>query len=154
MNTATTRYLAPGFVTARVVNPIVAGLTRIGLPVKGSAVLEVAGRSSGLPRATPVNPLRLAGTTYLVAPRGQTDWVKNIRVAGTAALIRGRRRTEIAVIEMADSEKAPVIRAYLKEWAWEVGTFFPGLSADSADADLAEAAPRFPIFRVTSERAA
>ena len=50
--------------------------------------------------------------------------------------------------ELADDDKAPILRAYLRAWAWEVGRFFDGLSADSPDADVAAAAPGFPVFRI------
>jgi hypothetical protein len=147
-NTQPARYLAPGGFTRRVFNPLVGWLTRRGISLKGSEVLEVRGRSSGEIRATPVNPLTLAGVTYLVAPRGETQWVRNIRSAGEAALVRGRSRRPIRVEELADDVKAPLIRAYLKEWAWEVGAFFPGLKSDSSDAEIAAVASGFPVFRV------
>lgn len=142
------RYLTPGRVTTGLVNPLVAWLTRHGLPLKGSAVLEVAGRVSGETRATPVNPLVSDATTYLVAPRGETQWVRNIRQAGGGALVRGRSRREIAVTELADAAKPAIIRAYLRAWAWEVGKFFPGLSAQSSDDEIAAVAAGFPVFRI------
>src|SRR5689334_11423080 len=72
-------YQRPGWFTTNVFNPIVAGLTRLGIGVYGSRVLEVRGRRSGEWRSTPVNLLRYEGEEYLVAPRGQTQWVKNLR---------------------------------------------------------------------------
>lgn len=145
---ASTRSLRPGFLTRRVVNPLVTWFTRRGWSLKGSAVLEVPGRRSGAIRATPVNPLELDGQTWLVAPRGETDWVRNVRAAGTATLVHGRARRPIAVDEVDDADKPAVIRAYLAEWAWEVGAFFPGLRADSSDAEIAAVASGFPVFRV------
>ncbi len=142
------RYLRPGAFTTRVMNPVVAWLTRHGVGLKGAAVLEVRGRTSGQPRTTPVNPLPLDGERYLLAPRGETEWVRNLRVAGTAALNVRRGREEFAVAEVADADKPPIIRAYLKEWAWEVGAFFEGLSAKSPDDDIAAVAPGFPVFRI------
>lgn len=144
----TRRYLRPGAFTNRVLNPLMAWLVRRGLGVKGAAVLEVVGRRSGEPRTTPVNPLPLGGERYLLAPRGETEWVRNIRVAGRAALLTRRGREEFAVVEVDDGEKLPIIRAYLKAWAWEVGAFFEGLDAKSADADIAAVAAGFPVFRI------
>ena len=75
MNDATTgagttdRYLQPDWFTRRVFNPTVAGLTRLGISVWGSRVLEVAGRTTGEVRTTPVNLLTVDGQRYLVAPR-------------------------------------------------------------------------------------
>ena len=139
-------YQAPGVVTRRVMNPLVAGLTRLGLPLAGSAVLGVRGRSSGEVRTTPVNPLTLDGQRYLVSARGHGEWVRNLRVAGEAELRVGRRVERVAAVELDDAAKAPVLRAYLRAWAWEVGAFFDGITADSSDAELAEVASRHPVF--------
>ena len=78
----TTHYAAPGPITRTLLNPLVAALTRLGLPLAGSAVLGVRGRASGELRTTPVNPLTLDGRRYLVAARGHTQWVRNLRAAG------------------------------------------------------------------------
>ena len=51
--------------------------------------------------------------------------------------------------ELADADKAPVLRAYLRAWAWEVGAFFDGVDADSSDEELAAIADRHPIFVIT-----
>jgi deazaflavin-dependent oxidoreductase (nitroreductase family) len=127
----------------------VAALTRLGVSVAGSRVLEVRGRKSGEPRQTPVNLLTLDGTRYLVAPRGHTQWVRNLRVAGEAELRVGRRTETVRATELADADKAPVLRAYLRAWAWEVGAFFDGVDADSSDEELAAIADRHPIFEIT-----
>jgi len=142
------RYLRPGRMTNRVLNPAMAWLVRRGVGLKGAAVLEVRGRTSGEPRTTPVNPLPLDGERYLLAPRGETEWVRNIRVAGRAALVTRRGREEFEVAEVPDGEKTPIIRAYLRAWAWEVGAFFEGLSAKSGDAEIAAVAAGFPVFRI------
>ncbi len=145
------RYVKPGRFTNHVFNPLVAWLTRRGVGLKGAAILEVRGRKSGEPRTTPVNPLPLGGERYLLAPRGETEWVRNIRVAGRGALITRRRREEFAVSEVPDAEKVPIIRAYLKEWAWEVGAFFEGITAKSDDDEVRAVAAGFPVFRILPE---
>lgn len=141
-----TYYLAPGAITRTVLNPLVAGLTRLGLPLAGSAVLGVRGRTSGELRTTPVNPLRHDGRRYLVAARGHTQWVRNLRASGVAELRVGRRTEHVRAVEVADADKAPVLRAYLHAWAWEVGVFFDGVDAGSPDEALAAAGPRHPVF--------
>ena len=118
------------------------------MSVKGSRVLEVRGRSSGEQRTTVVNLLEVDGVRYLVAPRGVTQWVRNVRAAGGGNLRLGRKVERFTAVELADDEKAPIIRPYLRAWAWEVGKFFDGLTADSPDAEIAAAAPGFPVFRV------
>jgi len=145
------RYIAPTRLD-RIFNWTVAWLTRVRIRVLGSRVLRVARRSSGEWRSTPVNLLTVDGQTYLVAPRGTTQWVKNIRVAGGGELRVGRRVTPFTVHELPDAEKPPVIRAYLRRWAWEVGRFFEGVTASSPDSELLRLAPGFPPFRVTASR--
>lgn len=142
------RYIAPGRFTRRVFNPLVARLTKMGLSLAGSRVLTVAGRRSGTPRTTVVNVLTLDGERYLVAPRGQAQWVRNLRASGTATLRVGRRREAVTATELDDDDKLPVLRAYLERWKWEVGQFFDDLDHRSGDDDLRAAAPGFPAFRL------
>jgi deazaflavin-dependent oxidoreductase (nitroreductase family) len=143
----------PGWVTANVFNRIVAGLTRSGVSLLGSRVLEVKGRSSGQPRRTPVNLLDLDGERYLVAPRGETQWARNLRVSGEGRLLVGRRSESFTAVELADEEKAPVLRAYLKRWTFEVSAFFDGVGPDSSDDELRDAAPKHPVFRLARSAA-
>jgi deazaflavin-dependent oxidoreductase (nitroreductase family) len=141
------RYVPPSRGTG-VFNTVVAGLTRLGLSVWGSRVLAVRGRTSGQWRTTPVNPLTLDGARYLVAPRGQTQWVRNLRAAGGGELRLGRRAEPFTATELADEEKPAVLRAYLKRWRAEIGVFFGGVGPDADDATLLEIAPGYPVFRI------
>jgi deazaflavin-dependent oxidoreductase (nitroreductase family) len=129
-------------------NRAVGLLTKLGISIMGSRVLAVKGRTSGLWRTTPVNLLTVDGARYLVAPRGQAQWVRNIRVAGGGELRLGRRAEQFTSTELADADKAPVIRAYLERWGWEVGRFFDGLAKDASDPEILAVAPGFPVFRV------
>ena len=143
----TTHYREPGFFTRRVFNPIVAFLTHRGISIWGSRVLEVRGRTTGEPRRVPVNLLTLDDHQYLVAPRGEAQWVRNVRAAGgRLATIVGSRREEWVATQLDGAAKIPVLRAYLKRWKAEVGVFFDGASADSTDDELAAIAPRHPVF--------
>ena len=142
-------YQRPGWFTTNVFNRVVAALTRLGVSVYGSRVLEVKGRKSGEWRQTPVNLLRYQGAEYLVAPRGHTQWVKNLRASGQGRLRVGRRRQPFSAVELADDEKPPLLRAYLKKWKFEVGVFFGGVGPDSSDEDLLRVAQDHPIFRLT-----
>jgi deazaflavin-dependent oxidoreductase (nitroreductase family) len=143
-------YQKPGWFTRHVFNGLVAVLTRAGLSVLGSRVLEVRGRTSGEPRRTPVNLLTHDGQRYLVAPRGETQWVRNLRVAGDGVLLLGRRRQPFTASEVGDVDKREVLRAYLKRWKAEVGVFFDGVDASSPDAELDRIAPRHPVFAITT----
>ena len=145
----TTHYQRPGALTRRIMNPLVAFLTHHGLPLAGSAELGVRGRKSGELRTTPVNPLTLDGRRYLVSPRGHTQWVRNVRAGGETQLRVGRRVETVRPVELDDAAKVPVLRAYLKAWAWEVGAFFDGVGADASDAEIAAIADRHPVFVLT-----
>jgi deazaflavin-dependent oxidoreductase (nitroreductase family) len=139
----------PGWFTKNVFNRLVALLTRLGISVLGSRVLEVRGRSSGLWRSTPVNLLTLDGQRYLVAPRGHTQWVRNLRASGDGRLRLGRRSEPFAASEvLADADKVPILRAYLKRWKAETGVFFEGVGPDSPEAELTRIAPNHPVFRI------
>jgi deazaflavin-dependent oxidoreductase (nitroreductase family) len=140
-------YRKPGGLTQNVFNKLVAALNGAGISVLGSRVLEVKGRKSGLPRRTPVNLLPLDGREYLVSPRGETEWVRNVRASGGQLdLLLGRRRKSYLGRELADDEKVPVLRAYLKRWKMEVGVFFEGVGPDSTDEQIRAAAPKHPAF--------
>jgi deazaflavin-dependent oxidoreductase (nitroreductase family) len=143
-----TRYITPGWFDRRVFNPLVAFFTKRGLSLMGSRVLSVAGRRSGVRRSTVVNLLPLEGERFLVAPRGHTQWSRNLRAAATAELRVGRRVEVVSAREVPDAQKVPVLREYLRRWGWEVGTFFEGIDKGSTDAELAAIAPDFPVFEV------
>ncbi len=141
-------YDKPDFMTKHLLNPAVAFFTRMGLSLRGSRVLAVRGRTSGEWRTTPVNLLHLEGRRYLVAPRGETQWARNVRVSGGGELRLGSKREEFRVAELPDAEKPPVLRAYLKLWKMETGRFFDGVTHESPDADVIRIAPLHPVFRI------
>ena len=142
-------YQRAGWFTKNVFNRLVAGLTRMGVSVVGSRVLEVPGRKSGEPRRTPVNLMTFEGQRYLVAPRGHTQWVRNLRASGSGRLLVGRRAERFSAEELPDSDKVPLLRAYLKKWAWETGQFFGGVGADAPEEELRRIAPDHPVFRIS-----
>jgi hypothetical protein len=144
-------YQQPGWFTRHIFNRAVARFTRLGVSVWGSRVLEVRGRRSGEPRRTPVNLLTHEGSPYLVAARGETEWVRTHRAdEGRLTLIVGRRRQAWQATEIPETDRLPVLRSYLARWKWEVGAFFHGTSTDSTDAEWEAEARLHPIFRLTS----
>lgn len=143
------RFQEPGWFTKNVFNRVVAGLTKLGISVAGSRVLEVKGRKSGEWRRTPVNLLTHDGSRYLVSPRGHTQWVRNMRVSGNGRLVVGRRTEEFSAAEVSDDEKPSLLRAYLAKWKWEVGAFFGGVGPESSDEELRRIAPDHPAFRIS-----
>jgi hypothetical protein len=84
---------------------------------------------------------------YLVSPRGNSQWVRNVRAdGGRLTLILGGRRDERVGQEIPDVDKPPILREYLRRWKAEVGQFFEGVGPDSSDEDLARIAPKHPVF--------
>jgi hypothetical protein len=142
-------YQQPDFFTRQIMNRLVMRLTRTGVSIRGSRVLEVPGRTSGVARRVPVNPLEVEGVQYLVAPRGETQWVRNARAAGQVTLIKGRRRQAFALMELGDDQKPALLRSYLTKWKFEVGMFFEGVGPDSTDEEIAAIAPKHPVFQLT-----
>lgn len=135
--------------STRIFNVIVKRLSRLGVSAFGAKELVVTGRKSGKQHSTPVNPVRVEGQLYLVAPRGQTQWVRNVRHDPRIMLRSGRSEASYTAHEVHDASAVPVMRHYMKRWAWEVGRFFPeGVSAKSTDAELAAVVVDHPVFRL------
>ena len=149
MSDVTARYVTPDAFTRRVFNPLIRRFTLMGVSVRGSSELRVKGRRSGEWRANVVNPLRFGDAEYLVAPRGVTQWVRNLRMAGRGELRVGRRVDSFTAQELPDAEKVAILRAYLTKWKFEVGKFFGGVGPEANDAEILAIAPGYPVFVVT-----
>ena len=142
-------YKEPDWFTRHIFNSLVKGLTRMGVSVRGSRVLEHRGRTSGKLHHVPVNLLTIEGRQYLVAPRGETQWVRNVRHAGGhMVLILGRQRQLCTAREVPVADSVPMLRAYLRRWKFEVGMFFDGVTPDSTDAEWAAVAADHPVFEI------
>jgi deazaflavin-dependent oxidoreductase (nitroreductase family) len=154
-DSSSSRYVMPatpmGRRMGKLSNGLVASLTRAGVSIKGSRVLSVRGRKTGEWRSTPVNPLSYEGKRYLVSPRGQTQWVRNMRVAGGGELRVGRRVETFTAEELPDEQKPALLREYLRRWKFEVGMFFDGVGPDAPDAKLLEIAPGYPVFQIAMQ---
>ena len=141
-------YQQAGWFTRNVFNKTVAGLTGLGISIMGSRIMAVRGRKSGEWRTTPVNLLVIDGQRYLVAPRGHTQWVRNMWVAHGGELRLGRKAEPFTATEVADEDKPAILRAYLKRWKAEVGVFFGGVGPDSPEDELGRIAPDHPVFKI------
>jgi deazaflavin-dependent oxidoreductase (nitroreductase family) len=140
-------YRRPDWFTRRVMNRMLNLAMRLGISVWGSRTLEHVGRTSGVVYRTPVNPLMFEARQYLVSPRGETQWVRNVKAAdGRLILILGRRRLERTAVEIPVAERTPILRAYLQRWKFEVGMFFDGIGPDSTDEEFAAIAAKHPVF--------
>jgi deazaflavin-dependent oxidoreductase (nitroreductase family) len=143
------RYQRPDWFTRNVFNPMVAAFTRLGLSLWGSRILEVPGRKTGEPRRTPVNLMTFEDGRYLVAPRGHTQWVRNLRASGSGKLHVGRRTEDFTAVELEDTEKPDLLRTYLRKWKWESGQFFGGVGPDAPEDEIRRIAPDHPVFRIS-----
>jgi len=100
-------HLRPPFFVRRIFNPIA---MRFG--ISGSERLTVTGRRTGRAYSVPVLPVEHGGARYLVSPRGETDWVRNVRASGTARLGRHGRQRTVRVTEIPVPEREPILTAY------------------------------------------
>lgn len=140
-------YKRPGWLMRKTLTPFLNLLMRLGISAWGSRVLEHRGRRSGTLHHTPVNLLTLDEKEYLVAARGETEWVRNVRAAdGNLTLILGRHRQARTAAEVPVEARTEILRAYLRRWKFEVGMFFEGVGPDSSDAEFAVIAQRHPVF--------
>lgn len=99
-------YVRPGALLSKVLNPIVVALGR-------KPVLVVRGRKSGKLLKVPMDPpFEWNGTRYLVSPRGETHWARNLRAAGEADLRTGRGLEHVRVVEIDGTERDSVVRTY------------------------------------------
>jgi deazaflavin-dependent oxidoreductase (nitroreductase family) len=145
----TAHYAKPGWFSRNVLNRIISGSTKAGLPLRGSRILAVRGRTSGEWRTVPVNPLSYDGATYLVAPRGDTQWTRNLRVAGGGELRSKKGALVFTAVELADRDKPEVLRAYLRNWKAETSRFFDNVGPDAPQEEIERIAPRHPIFKIS-----
>jgi hypothetical protein len=132
----------------RHIQSLIGFLAKRGVGPMGIRMLSVRGRTSGQWRSVPVSPITVGGERFLVSPRGRTQWVRNIRVAGGGKLRLGRAVETVTVTELADEEKLPVLREYFRKWGWEVSAYFDGLTKNPDDEQLAAVAPGVPTFHI------
>lgn len=139
------RYERPG-APARVANTVIRRLAEAGVSIAGTHALAVRGRKTGKRRSVVINLLTVDGVDYVVAPRGNTEWVRNVRAAGRVQLGPRWRRTPARVTEISDDAKPALLRRYLQRWYWQVKGHVSGLTPDSSDEELRNAAPSIPVF--------
>jgi hypothetical protein len=143
----TAPYSKPGFISTNVLNKFIMLATKLGMSPQGAQTLRVKGRKSGAWHSTPINPHAVDGARYLVAPRGNTQWARNLRAGCEAELKIGRKSERIAVTELTDIEKPVIIATYLDRWGSVTRTHF-GATAHPDAAELERLAARTPVFRL------
>ena len=85
----------------------------------------------------PVIPVEVDGVSYLVAPFGESEWVRNLRKAGTGHLGRKSGGELFHADELPVSQRPPIIAAYRQGARRDVNRYFTRLP-DPAD---------HPVFR-------
>ncbi|MEO8541401.1 MAG: nitroreductase/quinone reductase family protein [bacterium] len=141
-------YKKPG-APVRIMNSVLGVAMKLGLSPQGGQLLTVRGRKSGKNMTTPVNPMAFEGAEYLVAPRGDTHWTRNLRVAGTGVLRIGRKRRTVKVVaELVDAEKPPILLAYLGRWAGVTKDHFGITWPNPSESDVTRVCARTPMFRI------
>ena len=147
----TARYDEPNR-TARAANGLIRWLAEMGISIAGTRALQVRGRKTGKVRGVVINVLKADGVDYLVSPRGNTQWVRNVRAAGVVDVGPRWRRRRLTATEVVDAAKPELLRRYLGKWYWEVKGHIAGLTPDSGDDELRSAATLIPVFALATLR--
>ncbi|MCV7027961.1 nitroreductase family deazaflavin-dependent oxidoreductase [Mycobacterium sherrisii] len=144
-----TRYEEPNR-AARAGNAVIRWLAESGVSIVGTRALRVRGRKTGQPRGVVVNLLTVDGVDYLVSPRGNTQWARNVRAAGEVEIGPRWRRQRLRAVEVDDAAKPELLRRYLDRWFWQVKGYVGGLTPESTDQQFNAAAPTIPVFALAS----
>jgi deazaflavin-dependent oxidoreductase (nitroreductase family) len=131
----------------RTVNRAFGFILKLGIGLSHNYLLEVRGRKTGKVYSTPVNVLEHSGHEYLVAPRGYTQWVRNVETSGEATLVRGSKREKVRLRPIAEEEKPEILKAYLDRFKLTVQRYFP-IPAGSPVDIFVPLSTRYPVFEL------
>jgi deazaflavin-dependent oxidoreductase (nitroreductase family) len=115
-------YLKPPAFTRHLANPLA-----MRLSARGVATLTVVGRRTGDPHKVPVIPVDVDQSRYLVSPYGESDWVRNLRAAGTGRLRRKGQDEVFQATEVPVDERRAIIARYREVAGSLVGPCFTKL---------------------------
>ena len=118
----------------KIINPM-AGKTGM------ASELTVKGRTSGKPLSVPLTPIEVDGKLYLVSARGETDWVRNLRMVGEGELKHKRETFHFSATELTGDELARIVEEYREQLGKVVANYFRQLP-DPSD---------HPTFLVTKQ---
>jgi deazaflavin-dependent oxidoreductase (nitroreductase family) len=95
---------------------------RKGIAPRAFVLLETTGRSSGLPRQTPIGNGLVGDTFWLVAAHGiQADYVRNMRVNPRVRLKIDRRWRSGTAVLLADDDTHARSRTLPHQWDAAIG---------------------------------
>ena len=137
---------------ARAANALIRWLAEVGISIAGTRALRVRGRKTGRLRGVVINVLTVDELDYLVSPRGNTQWVRNVRAAGVVETGPRWRRVSARVTEVDDAAKPELLKPYLARWYWQIKDVVVGLTPESTDEQLRAAAPLIPMFALAGDR--
>jgi len=126
-------YLKPPAFTRHLANPLA-----MRMSARGVATLTVAGRRTGEPRKVPVIPVEVGASRYLVAPYGESEWVRNLRAAGKGELSRKGQTEAFQAVEVPAGDRAAIIARYRQVAGRTVSPYFTKLPK----------ADDHPVFRI------
>jgi hypothetical protein len=126
-------YRKPNAFARKVFNPLA-----MRFNISGTEALAVRRRKSGGTQRVPLIRVEVGGHDYLVSPRGESDWVKNLRAAGEAELEGKDAKRRVRAVEIPVEERPPILEAYQAKAGRAVASHFKALP-DPAD---------HPVFRV------
>src|ERR1700704_4806045 len=107
-------------------SPIAKALLDARVPLGFNGLVTIRGRTSGLPRTTPVAIIAVAGRRWGWAPWGDVHWVRNLRAAGCATITVRGRKEEVRATELDRTERVGFFRDTLGPVAHGIpfGTWF------------------------------
>ena len=121
-----------------------------GFGLSHNYLLEVVGRKSGRIYSTPVNVLDHNSKRFLVAPRGEAEWVRNALAASHVWLKKGRTRQRYGLRPVSDVEKPELLKEYLDRYKTTVQRYFP-VQAGSPPKAFSGIAVHYPVFELVPE---
>ncbi|HET9318904.1 MAG TPA: hypothetical protein VFO27_03985 [Bryobacteraceae bacterium] len=131
----------------KLANPAVMAANSLGLSMGPVQVLSVPGRRSGKLRSTPVTPITVNSNRYITTV-GDTQWVKNARVAGWGVLARGRNRHRIGLVELPPEQRGAILREFPRQAPQGIRFYQQAIGITGDPESFAAAAPRCRVFQV------
>lgn len=132
---------------AAIFNRVFGFLVGLGIGPRYMRLLQVRGRKTGRVYSSPVNMLEVRGKSYLVAPRGRTQWVRNSEATGEILLKRGSMQRKYRLLPVTDAEKPDILKLYLDSYKSAVQRFFP-VPAGSPPAAFRDISSNYPVFEL------
>jgi deazaflavin-dependent oxidoreductase (nitroreductase family) len=125
-------------------------LVGLGFGLKHNYLLQVRGRKSGRLYSTPVNLLESDGKKFLIAPRGRTQWVRNVEATGEIILKKGRSIQKFRALAIPEAERPALLKLYVERFTTTVQRYFPVAAGEPAEAFRGIAA-NYPVFELVPD---